>query len=66
MMNPGHRRLAAIVGLVALATLAGCREEEQGRPLSYSKGVYQGQPDNGLSDDTLGALRQRAQRQSYN
>lgn len=66
MMNPGNARLAVVVGLVALAALAGCREQEQGRPLTYSKGTYQGQPDDGLRDDTLEALRQRAQRQSFN
>ena len=66
MMNPGYRRLAAVVGLVALAALAGCRESEQGRPLTYDKGVYQGKPDDGLTAGTLDALRQRAQHQSYN
>ncbi|GHD45782.1 hypothetical protein GCM10017083_14240 [Thalassobaculum fulvum] len=55
-----------VVGLLAVAALAGCREQEQGRPLTYEKGVYQGQPDDALADDTLETLRQRAQRQSYN
>lgn len=54
-----------VMGLVALAMLAGCREDEQDRPLSYSKGTYQGKPDTALPDETLGALRQRAQIQSY-
>jgi len=66
MMNPGYRRLAVIVCVMALSALAGCREEEQGRPLNYSKGIYQGQPDEALRDETLDALRQRAQRQNYN
>lgn len=65
-MNPGYRRLAVVVGVIALATLTGCREQEQGRPLTYSKGEYRGQPDDGLRDDTLNALRLRAQRQNYN
>ena len=66
MMNSGHRRLAVVVGLLAVAALAGCREQEQGRPLTYEKGVYHGQQDDALSEDTLDALRLRAQRQSYN
>lgn len=66
MMNSGHRRLVVVVGLLAVAALAGCREQEQDRPLTYEKGVYQGQPDDALADDTLETLRQRAQRQSYN
>ncbi len=66
MMNSGHRRLVVVVGLLAVAALAGCREQEQGRPLMYEKGVYQGQQDDALTDDTLETLRLRAQRQSYN
>lgn len=66
MMNPGYRRLAAVLGLVALSALAGCREDEQDRPLQYSKGVYQGPADDALPDETLEALRHRARHQSYN
>ncbi len=66
MMNPGYRRLATVLGLAVLVALAGCREDEQGRPLHYDKGVYQGQPDQDLREDTLEMLRQRAQHQNYN
>lgn len=55
-----------VAGLAALVALAGCREDEQERPLSYSKGTYQGAPDTGLPDATLEALRQRAAGQSFN
>lgn len=55
-----------IAGLTALVALAGCRDDEQDRPLSYSKGIYQGAPDPGLPDTTLEALRQRANGQSFN
>lgn len=65
-MTSGYRRLSILVGLTALAMLAGCREHEQGRPLLYSKGTYQGKPDTDLSADTLEELRLRAQHQSYN
>jgi hypothetical protein len=64
-MKAKHGKTAMVVGLVALATLAGCREHEQERPLSYAKGTYQGNPDTALSSDTLDALRQRARNQSY-
>lgn len=55
-----------VAGLAALAVLAGCREDEQNRPLSYAKGTYQGAPDPGLPDTTLEALRQRAGNQGFN
>ncbi len=65
-MNAGYGKIAAVAGLIAMTALAGCREQEQGRPLAYDKGVYQGKPDQGLDEATLEALRVRAQRQSYN
>ena len=64
-MTLGYARLSVIVGLVALAALAGCRDHEQGRPLMHAKGTYQGQPDPGLSEEARNALRQRGQHQSY-
>lgn len=41
-------------------TLAACRKEEQGRSLRYDKGTYLGKADEGLSEDDLATLRQRA------
>ena len=64
-MKSGYGRLSVIVGLVALAALAGCRYEEQGRPLAHDKGTYQGRPDPGLTDDVREALRERARQQGY-
>lgn len=64
-MKAKHGTLAIAAGLLALAALAGCRDQEQGRPLSYEKGTYQGKPDTALPSETLDALRQRAQNQSY-
>lgn len=63
------RALSARRGLLMVALagslllVGGCREEEQGRPLVYDKGTYQGQADEKLADDQVEALRQRAARQ---
>jgi len=57
-----------MTGLVALAAaaglLAGCNEAESGRPLTYEKGVYQGQQDEPLTNETREQLRQRMSIQS--
>ena len=53
------------IGLVVLIILVGygmLNTPEQTRPLSYEKGVYGGQPDQKLDDNTLDTLRQRALR----
>lgn len=44
-------------------SLAACRKEEQGRALSYDKGTYLGPADEGLSEEDLMELRQRASHQ---
>jgi len=53
--------MVALAG--SLLLVGGCREEEQGRPLVYDKGTYQGQADEQLAEDQVEALRQRAARQ---
>ena len=58
-------RVGTLVGLVVLAALTGCRAEEQGRVTAYEKGVYLGQQDEALSQETKDALRQRARKQSF-
>ena len=40
-------------------TLYGCKKEEQGRPLSYNKGVYEGNPDSSLDENSVIILKQR-------
>lgn len=58
-----HRTLFFKAGMaaVALLALASCRAEEQGRPLSYPQGVYQGKQDKEqLSEAALSQLRERA------
>lgn len=57
-MNRGV--LLAALLLTPIVLLSGCREEEQNRPLSHQKGVYQGKPDTSLSDNAVETLRQRA------
>jgi outer membrane murein-binding lipoprotein Lpp len=44
--------------------LSGCKSEEQGRVLRYKPGVYQGKPDQQLSDARQRELRTRALMQS--
>ena len=59
-------RILKSTGLACLVllALAGCREEEQGRPLDYEPGVYPGdKPSTPLSEETLSELRQRALQQ---
>ena len=51
--------LAGCLLMVGLAA-AGCRKEEQNRPLQFEKGTYLGKPDQGLTDEQLSELRQRA------
>ena len=52
-----------IAGLALL--MQGCREDEQDRSLMYDKGSYQGQPDQGLSDEQVERLRQRSAGQEF-
>ncbi len=61
-MNRTHwTRLALAAALgIAAASIAGCREDEQGRMLLYEKGTYKGQPDTSLSPQRIDELRQRA------
>ncbi|MDW3206234.1 MAG: hypothetical protein R8L07_11925 [Alphaproteobacteria bacterium] len=58
-----NRSLLLIAGTAAVLFTAGCREEEQDRIKFFEPGVYQGQQDSALSEDTLDALRGRASQQ---
>lgn len=54
------------IGVVcfALVVLAGCRPEEQNRPLKYKAGMYPGgAPTSVMSEASLTELRQRARLQ---
>jgi hypothetical protein len=53
------------VAVVAAATLVGCRDDEQGRPLGFDKGHYAGVPVSKPSAQAIAALRDRVQMQRY-
>lgn len=55
--------LVLAISAVALGTSA-CREEEQGRPLNYEKGIYLGKSDTSLSSEQLRDLTSRSRLQS--
>ena len=60
MLNKQFLKTAGVV-CFALVVLAGCRPEEQNRPLNYTSGMYPGgAPSSVLSDASLAELRQRA------
>jgi len=55
------RTIVACAAIVLVAgALAGCRQEEQGRPLAVDKGAYKGQPDTALNEAQVRALTDRA------
>ncbi len=53
---------ASLVGTLLAA--AGCKESEQNRVLFHEPGVYQGQEDAEIGDETYQKLRQRARLQA--
>ena len=54
-------RTALVIALLGASLfLQSCREEEQGRPLSFEPGKYQGTPDTELTDEQRDELRGRA------
>jgi hypothetical protein len=56
--------VAATVAM-AMAAVAGCREEEQGRPIIFEKGKYLGKPDQKLTEAQEQELRSRARNQAF-
>ena len=68
---PGTRTVSSrwIIVLAAAsltAVLAGCRENEQGRPLSFDKGTYGGQVDQSIDAETRRQLQDRVRLQNFN
>ena len=61
-MSNNHKRVL-FLGLIAVVavSLGACREEEQGRLLSFQPGVFRGEnPDQAMSKGLLADLRARA------
>jgi hypothetical protein len=59
-------RIVAGLAIIALtASLAGCRESEQGRPLSFEPGVYQGEKPPSLTEDQRKQLHERGYRMRW-
>lgn len=54
------RRVSVFLLAAAGLMLAGCQDSD--RPTSYNKGVYGGEPDTELSEETVETLRQRGKR----
>ena len=59
-------RVFLTLAIVSLAIgITACREDEQGRPMTKQKGVYEGPVDEKLAEDRLEDLRQRASGQKF-
>lgn len=65
MMSGAKRALMMMVVFGLSLGLAGCRDDEQARPMVKQKGVYEGQKDEPIDDDRLQALRSRAAGQKF-
>ena len=65
MMSGGRRALLATAMIGLSLSLAGCREDEQARPMVKQKGVYEGQVDQAISEDRLQDLKLRAAGQKF-
>ncbi|WP_428696633.1 hypothetical protein [Stappia sp.] len=55
----------AVLACAALTLVPGCRDEEQNRALHTEKGVYQGTPDETLSEADRRELQNRAGSQRF-
>ena len=57
--RPAVRWTVLLAVGVIVAGLGACRKEEQGRELHMEKGIYQGQADTPIGEETANSLRQR-------
>lgn len=53
----------ALLGVIL--ALGACRKDEQNRIVIYEKGVYLGEEDQTLEQDTVATLQSRAREQSF-
>ena len=61
--STGSGTFVAALCIAALFTLQGCRPDEQDRVKFYEPGVYKGEQDEALQNDTLNDLSRRAMEQ---
>jgi hypothetical protein len=61
-----NRTLMLLAAAMTTALVAGCRDTEQDRPLAFEKGVYGGQQDQTISEETRDQLRDRVKLQNFN
>ena len=65
-MMSGAKRALLVTAVFGLSLgLAGCRDDEQGRPMVKQKGVYEGQEDEAIGERALQDLRSRAAGQKF-
>ena len=64
-MNLFSKFFVIFIILITSFNLSACKKEEQGRPLNYNKGVYQGNADSSLTDGTVYQLRKRVSGQAW-
>lgn len=65
-MMSGARRALLVTAVFGLSLgLAGCRDDEQARPMAKQKGVYEGPADEAIGEDRLQDLRSRAAGQKF-
>lgn len=54
-----HQIAIATFTVMLAVVFTGCREGEQGRPLSFEQGTYQGEKPPPLTRDQVRALQER-------
>ena len=64
-MKTYSKKIIVLMILFSSLSLQACKKEEQGRPLSYNKGVYQGNADNTLTGSEVHNLKKRVSGQSW-
>ena len=64
-MNLFSKFFVIFIILITSFNLSACKKEEQGRPLNYNKGVYQGNADASLTDGKVYQLRKRVSGQAW-
>ncbi|MDH3661803.1 MAG: hypothetical protein OEU92_17540 [Alphaproteobacteria bacterium] len=65
-MASGAKRALMIAAMIGLSLgTAGCRDDEQGRPMVKQKGVYEGSADEALTAERLLDLRSRTAGQKF-